>query len=105
MLAAACASQSADSKALPSWIAAYPGSSPQASGSTFVFETKDPAEKVLDFYQQQLIQNGLHMDQRGGGDYGGTLSAEDDSHTRSVIINIRSEKGMSEVSIEPAEKK
>jgi len=45
------------------------------------------------------------MDSRGGGEYGGMLSAEDDSHRRSVMINIRSDKGTSEVSIEPVEKK
>ena len=105
MLVCSCDSQSSDPKTLPSWIAAYPGSPPQASGSTFVFQTKDPAEKVLDFYQQQLIQNGLHMDQRGGGEYGGTLSAEDDSHNRGVTIDIRSEKDMSEVTITVAPKK
>ncbi|MCU1340012.1 MAG: hypothetical protein JWO19_5593 [Bryobacterales bacterium] len=105
MLAVACSSQSADPKALPSWVGIYPGSHAQGSGSDFVFQTKDPAEKVLDFYQQQLTQNGLHMDQRGGGEYGGLLSAEDDSHRRSVVINIRSDKGTSEVSITPVEKK
>src|SRR5512142_121546 len=57
MLTAACGSQPANPNTLPSWIGAYPGSSPQKKGSDFVFETKDPAEKVLDFYQQQLIQN------------------------------------------------
>ena len=105
VLAGACDSPSADPKALPSWIATYPGSQPQSAGSAFVFETKDPAEKVLDFYQQHLIQNGLHMDSRGGGDYGGMLTAEDDSHVRSVTINIRSEKGSSEVTITVGEKK
>lgn len=96
---------SADTKNLPAWVGAYPGSQPQASGTDFVFETKDPAEKVLDFYQQRLLQNGLHMEARGGGEYGGMLSAEDDSHRRSVMINIRSENGGSQVTITPAEKK
>ena len=109
VLASACGSQSADHKTLPtvlpSWITAYPGSTPQASGSDFVFQTKDPAEKVLDFYQQQLLKNGLHMDSRGGGEYGGFLSAEDDSHSRSVTIDIRSDKGSSEVTITVPAKK
>ena len=96
---------SADTKNLPAWVGAYPGSQPQASGTDFVFETNDPAEKVLDFYQQRLLQNGLHMEARGGGEYGGMLSAEDDSHRRSVMINIRSENGGSQVTITPAEKK
>jgi len=105
VLAVACGSQSVDGKTLPSWIAAYPGSPAQGTGSAFVFQTKDPAEKVLDFYQLQLIQNGLHMDSRGGGEYGGFLSAENDSHSRSVTIDIRADKGTSEVTITPTEKK
>jgi hypothetical protein len=105
MLAAACGSQSANPKALPSWVGAYPGSAPQRSGNDFVFETKDPAEKILDFYQRQLLQNGLHMGMRGGGEYGGVLTAEDDAHTRSVTIQIRSDKGASEVTITPLQKK
>jgi hypothetical protein len=109
ILASACGSQSADRKTLPtdlpSWIAPYPGSTTQANGSAFVFQTKDQAEKVLDFYQQQLLKNGLHMDSRGGGEYGGFLSAEDDSHSRSVTIDIRSDKGASEVTITVPAKK
>ena len=105
MLAGACGSPSADPKALPSWLAPYPGSTTQANGPDFVFQTKDPAEKVLDFYQHQLLQNGLHMDSRGGGEYGGFLSAEDDSHARSVTIDIRSDKGTSEVTITVPAKK
>ena len=105
MLVSACGSQSADPRAFPSWITVYPGSTPQANGSDFVFQTKDPAEKVLDFYQQQLLKNGLHMDSRGGGEYGGFLSAADESHSRNVMIDIRSEKGTSEVTITPVQKK
>jgi len=104
MLASACGSQSADSKALPPWIAAYPGSPSQANGSAFVFQTKDPAEKVLDFYEAQLDRNGVHKEARGGGDYGGFLSAADDSHKRNVMIEVRADKSTSEVTITPVQK-
>jgi|GEM_PF-3357095 len=103
-VALSCASSS-DSKTLPAWIGAYPGTQPQASGTGFVFQTKDPAEKILDFYQQRLLQNGLHMEARGGGEYGGMLTAEDDAHRRSVMIDVRSESGGSQVTITPVEKK
>lgn len=112
LLLAACGSQS-DPKALPSWIAAYPGSTPQPAGSTsgpkgrqseFIFQTKDSAEQVLSFYQRQLIQKGLHMEARGGGEYGGMLSAQDDSRSRSVMINVRAGKDASDVSIIVVEK-
>ena len=105
MLANACGSQSPDPKALPSWLSVYPGSTPQADGSAFVFQTKDPAEKVLDFYEGQLDRNGVRKEARGGGDYGGFLSAADDSHSRNVMIEVRADKGTSEVTITPVQKK
>jgi hypothetical protein len=109
LLVSACSSRPADPKALPtvlpSWIAAYPGSTPQPTGSAFLFQTKDPAEKILDFYEGQLAQNGVHKEARGGGEYGGFLSAADESHSRNVMIEIRDNKGTSEVTITPVQKK
>jgi hypothetical protein len=105
MLADACGSQPADPNTLPNWIAAYPESSPQKAGSAFVFQTKDPTEKILDFYERQLDQAGVHKEARGGGEYGGFLAAGDDSHNRNVMIDVRPDKGMSEVSITVVAKK
>jgi len=105
MLVCACGSHSADPNTLPAWIAPYPGSPPKATGSAFLFETKDPAEKVLDFYEGQLDRNGVHKEARGGGDYGGFLSAADESHTRNVMIEVRANQGTSEVTITPVQKK
>jgi hypothetical protein len=109
LLVSACSSRPVDSKALPSvppsWIAGYPGSTLQATGSAFLFQTKDPAEKILDFDEGQLAQNGVHKEARGGGEYGGFLSAADESHSRNVIIEIRDNKGTSEVTITPVQKK
>lgn len=105
LLASACGSKSADPNALPSWIAAYPGSPPQRNGSAFVFQSKDPAEKILDFYERQLAQNGVHKEARGGGEYGGFLSAADDSHNRNVMIDVRADKDTSAVTITPVQKK
>jgi hypothetical protein len=104
-LVCACTSQRADPNALPSWIAAYPGAAPKPTGSAFLFQSNDGAEKILDFYEAQLARNGVHKEARGGGDYGGFLSAADDSHSRNVMIEIRSDKGASEVTITPVQKK
>jgi hypothetical protein len=105
MLAVAC--KTADPSSLPSWIAAYPGSTPQRAGSAFVFQTKDPPEKILDFYERQLAQAGVRKEARGGGEYGGFLAAGDESHNRNVMIDIRpdKDKGVSEVSITVVAKK
>lgn len=106
MLAGACGSHPADSKALPSWVPVYPDSQPQRAGSAFVFYTQDPAEKVLDFYERQLAQNGIHKEARGGGEYGGFLSAADDSQSRNVMIEVGPpSKGAAAVSITVVKKK
>ena len=104
MAAIAC-STTEDPNALPSWIAAYPASSLQRSGSAFVFKTNDPPEKILDFYEAQLARKGVHKEARGGGEYGGFLAAGDEAHARNVMIDIRLDKGMSVVSITPVQKK
>src|SRR5689334_17232948 len=94
ILASACGSQPADPDTLPSWIAAYPESgTPQKHGSAFVFQTKDPTEKILDFYERRLAQAGVRKEARGGGEYGGFLAAGDESHTRNVMIEVRPDKG------------
>ena len=104
--AVACGSRPADPKALPSWIAAYPGSPPpEKTESSFIFQTKDPPETVINFYERQLAQSGVHKEARGGGDYGGFLAAADDSHTRNVMIDVRPDKGVSQVSITVVAKK
>ena len=105
LLATGCGSQSSDPTVLPSWITAYPGSSVQHTASAFVFRTTDPTEKIIDFYERQLEQKGVHKEARGGGEYGGFLSAADDSHTRNVMIEVRPDKGAFEVTITPVEKK
>ena len=106
LLASACGSGSTDPNVLPSWIAVYPGSpAPGKSGSAFVFETKDPPEQILDFYERQLDRNGVHKEARGGGDYGGFLAAGDESHNRNVMIDVRPDKGVSQVSITVVAKK
>ena len=113
MLGASCESHPGGPEALPSWITTYPGTSPQSAGSSktakgaqhdFSFTTADDAEKVLNFYQRQFLQSGLHMEARAGGEYGGMLMAEDDSHKRSVTINIHTGKSTSEVTISVIEK-
>jgi hypothetical protein len=105
MLAVSC--KTTDPNSLPSWIPVYPESAPRRTGSAFVFQTKDPPEKILDFYERQLAQAGVHKEARGGGEYGGFLAAGDESHNRNVMIDIRpdKDKGVSEVSITVPEKK
>src|SRR5436190_19292493 len=109
MLAVACkTADPVEPNSLSSWLAAYPGSTPQRAGSAFVFQTKDPPEKILDFYERHLAQAGVLKEARGGGEeYGGFLAAGDDAHNRNVMIDVRldKDKAVSEVSITVVAKK
>ena len=78
---------------------------PQESRVGVRLPNQGSAEKILDFYERQLDQNGVHKEARGGGEYGGFLSAGDDSHNRNVMIDVRADKGTSEVTITPVQKK
>ena len=66
---------------------------------------KIPPRRCSIFTKRQLAQNGVHKEARGGGEYGGFLSAADESHSRNVMIEIRSNKGTSEVNITLVQKK
>ncbi len=104
-LVCACGTQPADPNALPSWISAYPGSPPQAPRIGVPVRNQRSRREGPRFLRAQLARNGVHKEARGGGDYGGFLSAADDSHSRNVMIEIRSDKGASEVTITPVQKK
>ncbi len=104
----------ATGNSMPAWVPVYPGSSPQGTMSSqtpegnqsvFTFKTKDSASQVVDYYQKELISAGLQMTSRGGGDYGGVLTAEDASKSRTVVINVQSEPGGSQGAITVVEKK
>jgi hypothetical protein len=86
---------------LPAWVPNYPGSAPQAAFSargnegdsgTFTFKTRDSADKVTKFYQEQFQASGLeittnvtHQESQSAG---GMLVAQDNvkKHTVTVVI-------------------
>ena len=57
------------------------------------------------FTSANSIRTASHKEARGGGEYGGFLAAGDESHNRNVMIDVRPDKGMSEVSITVVAKK
>ena len=82
-------------EALPSWLPSYPGSSPKSnySGttdegkmSTFAFETSDPADKIFDFYEGRLKDNGFTITSREAVGVVNVLAAEDSAHQRRVTV-------------------
>jgi hypothetical protein len=88
---------------VPAWVPDYPGSDPQGAftaqgqegeSGTFTFKTKDPADKVIKFYQDQFQTSGLrittnvtHQEPQSSG---GMLVAEDEAkkHTVNVVIGV-----------------
>ncbi len=82
-------------EALPFWVPPYPGSSPKSNFSengsdgkvtTFAFDTSDPADKVFDFYEKQLKDNGFTITARQAVGVVSTLAAEDSTQKRRVTV-------------------
>ncbi len=102
----------------PSWMPVYPGSQPEgivgsntADGTTgsFHFQTKDPVEKVIAFYKQQLKASGLKVSSTTMNETGGTISgglqAEDAVNKRTVLIGYNNDNGDTSVTAAFNEKK
>jgi hypothetical protein len=88
---------------VPAWVPDYPGSDPQAAFSaqghdgesgTFTFKTRDAADRVTKFYQDQFQTTGLqitsNVTHQEANSSGGMLVAQDDAkkHTVTVIIAV-----------------
>jgi hypothetical protein len=92
---------------LPSWLPAYPGGTTQGNFSNtsdegrtaaFTVTTKDPVDKVLDFYESQLKAAGFKVDKTtvtsNGQTGGGTVTAksEDEKREASVIVSTSNDE-------------
>ncbi|HLH00557.1 MAG TPA: hypothetical protein VKX49_29905 [Bryobacteraceae bacterium] len=97
---------------LPAWVPDYPGSDPQGAfaahandgdSGSFGFKTKDPSDKVLKFYQDQLQSSGLkvtaNLTSQNGTSSAGMLTAEDGSNNRTLTVIIGPEGGQTAVSV------
>jgi hypothetical protein len=90
-----------DTKALPSWLPAYPGGKVEGSydattaeGRTaaFTVTTSDPAERVLAYYDTSLQSSGLTVQKTSyesdGKVAGGTVTATGSDGKRTVNIMV-----------------
>jgi len=108
-------------KDLPAWLPTYPGASVQggvssksAAGSaqTFTLTTSDPVDRVLAFYQDQLKNNGLTVEQPTTMAVGGqvttstisTVKADSPDQKRHLQIVATSANGKTQASISYEEK-
>jgi hypothetical protein len=86
---------------LPSWLPSYPGATPKAtfsmhSGSDSTaavsFTTKDPLDKVVKFYEDELKKAGLTTESSAlnpdGKWSGGVVTAESPDDKRNVVVNL-----------------
>ena len=98
----------------PSWVPAYPGSSPQntmssatAEGSqnTFTFKSKDPAATIITFYSDQLKAAGFTIDMTTTTEQGGLVQASDQGKKRIVNVIVGTSADGTETAITAIEKK
>ena len=96
----------------PAWVPDYPGSDPQgafaATGTdgatgTFSFKTKDPAEKVQKYYEDQLKGAGMkitnNMTGQSAGSSGSMLTAQDESNKHTVTVIVGTEGSETTVAV------
>lgn len=90
---------------LPSWMPEYPGGTVQGTFDTttndtrsaaFTVVTKDDSNKVLDYYEAQLKDNGFKPEKstfNNNGQTGGTVSgkSDDGKHEVTVIVSTNAE--------------
>ena len=85
----------------PDWAPAYPGATVEGNvsmqggegeGGSFHFTTKDPADKVIAFYETALKNAGMKVasnsTREGGAVSGGMVMGEDQANKRNVMVTI-----------------
>ena len=96
----------------PVWIPDYPGSEPQGAYSaqsangdsgSYHFTTRDSADKVAHFYENEFKSGGLKTNttitNAGGSGLGGMVSGEDESRKHSAYVLIGSDNGQTTVNV------
>jgi hypothetical protein len=105
-------------KDMPAWLPTYPGASVQGGFSSksaegtsqsFALTSSDPVDKVLAFYQDQLKNNGLTVQQPttvavGGQTTTGAVKADSPDQKRHVQIVATAANGKTQASISYEEK-
>jgi len=98
----------------PAWVPVYPGASAQGTvlaqtgdGTqyTFSFKSKDPASKVLTYYQDQLKSAGFTVNVVASGDSGGMVQGEDSDKKRTIILTVGTSGDGTEAGVTSTEKK
>ncbi len=97
---------------LPSWVPSYPGSEGKGTfsirgdsgdssgeGGNYTFTTKDPASKVLEFYQDKANGLGMKVNLTTTGSQGGMIVAADDASDRSLTVIVGESPGEATVNL------
>lgn len=103
---------------LPDWLPGYPGATVQGTmvtkggaeeGATAGFTTKDPADRVLKFYEENLKSSGMKITHQTThqeeGKLSGVLSAESQDGKRQVMVSASSEGSDTNVGLTFSSKK
>jgi len=97
----------------PTWVPDYPGSNPQTAFSaqgkdgrsgTFVFNTKDSAEHVAQFYRDQLESSGLTVSATVNSGSSQVITAADHTKHRTLTVVVSGGHDQTEVSVTYANK-
>jgi hypothetical protein len=105
------------SSKLPDWLPEYPGvkiegiyshDTAESSGAGFNFVTEDSVEEVMDFYEDELKQEGFKITKttsQVNGKASGSVVGNDAGYQRSVVVNASILNGETKVQIVSQTKK
>ncbi|MCY3023404.1 MAG: hypothetical protein NTW87_30865 [Planctomycetota bacterium] len=92
---------------LPAWLPAYPGAAvtgnvslknPKGETVTVSFETADPAEKVLSYYEQAFQKAGFELSTFKDGK-GAIINGTDKPRARSAMVIVSAGKGKTSITV------
>ena len=103
---------------LPSWVPKYPGATEQGTfsvrgssndgsgeGGNFTYTTRDPAAKVMEFYQDKAKDLGMKVDLTSHADQGGMMIVTDQDNKRSLTVVVGESAGQTTVNVTYGQKK
>ena len=98
----------------PAWVPVYPGSTPQGTISsqtpegnmnTFTFTTKDSANQVLTYYENQMKSRGFNITLNAKTGQGGMITSEDGPQKRALMVTVGTADDGTTASVTATEKK
>ena len=79
--------------------------SAEGSQNTFTFKSKDPANKIISYYSDQLKSGGFMISMTTNTDQGGMVQATDEGKKRTISVVVGTSGDGTDTAVTAIEKK